>query len=392
MTGAMTSLTGASGEDFASILRSLGYRMEKRPRPKESRNARKNREVSESAPATAAEATSHRRRRRPLRGRAAEETAGGGRTADGRRAAETAEPLRRLRPKADPPVELTRLRLSRAQNPKMQSPGFRGGRPPDSAAAIEAEMGSAEPTPAAPAEPEMIEVWRPGRPPGERRARDGERRRRRRQRRACCRSACAQPPPWAKAPLLASGGASGSGARPKRHRKRNPTPGQRHASAGTSRASAASPTARTAGRWGSPRTSCRTVPDVARKSPTATQGRAFGSSRGRDRRAAIASATAAMTTGRRAPGARAPEPRDKAPDPNSPFAKLAGAQGAARGGQGAALSHRQIGPPAHRQMAMARARGAHALGCGGACRAPVMCASTASASTPRAARCGRATW
>jgi ATP-dependent RNA helicase SUPV3L1/SUV3 len=31
----MTSLTGASGEDFASILRSLGYRMERRPRPVE---------------------------------------------------------------------------------------------------------------------------------------------------------------------------------------------------------------------------------------------------------------------------------------------------------------------------------------------------------------------
>jgi ATP-dependent RNA helicase SUPV3L1/SUV3 len=30
VTGAMTSLTGASGEDFASILRSLGYRMERR--------------------------------------------------------------------------------------------------------------------------------------------------------------------------------------------------------------------------------------------------------------------------------------------------------------------------------------------------------------------------
>jgi ATP-dependent RNA helicase SUPV3L1/SUV3 len=33
VTGAMTSLTGASGEDFASILRSLGYRMDKRPKP-----------------------------------------------------------------------------------------------------------------------------------------------------------------------------------------------------------------------------------------------------------------------------------------------------------------------------------------------------------------------
>jgi ATP-dependent RNA helicase SUPV3L1/SUV3 len=35
VTGAMTSLTGASGEDFASILRSLGYRMERRPKPAE---------------------------------------------------------------------------------------------------------------------------------------------------------------------------------------------------------------------------------------------------------------------------------------------------------------------------------------------------------------------
>jgi len=33
VTGAMTSLTGASGEDFASILRALGYRVERRPKP-----------------------------------------------------------------------------------------------------------------------------------------------------------------------------------------------------------------------------------------------------------------------------------------------------------------------------------------------------------------------
>ena len=35
VTQAMTSLTGSSGEDFASILRALGYRMEKRPKPVE---------------------------------------------------------------------------------------------------------------------------------------------------------------------------------------------------------------------------------------------------------------------------------------------------------------------------------------------------------------------
>jgi ATP-dependent RNA helicase SUPV3L1/SUV3 len=35
VTVGMTSLVGCSGEDFASVLRALGYRMEKRPRPKE---------------------------------------------------------------------------------------------------------------------------------------------------------------------------------------------------------------------------------------------------------------------------------------------------------------------------------------------------------------------
>jgi ATP-dependent RNA helicase SUPV3L1/SUV3 len=45
----MTSLTGASGEDFASILRSLGYRMDRRPKPPEPPP------VAEAAPAAAAE-------------------------------------------------------------------------------------------------------------------------------------------------------------------------------------------------------------------------------------------------------------------------------------------------------------------------------------------------
>ncbi|HEY0223388.1 MAG TPA: helicase-related protein [Pseudolabrys sp.] len=39
VTGAMTSLTGASGEDFASILRSLGYRLDRRIKPPEAKTA-----------------------------------------------------------------------------------------------------------------------------------------------------------------------------------------------------------------------------------------------------------------------------------------------------------------------------------------------------------------
>ena len=50
----MTSLTGASGEDFASILRSLGYRMERRPKPAE---------PVEPAPAEAVDAAEPRSRR-----------------------------------------------------------------------------------------------------------------------------------------------------------------------------------------------------------------------------------------------------------------------------------------------------------------------------------------
>jgi ATP-dependent RNA helicase SUPV3L1/SUV3 len=56
VTGAMTSLTGASGDDFASILRSLGYRMDRKPKPVEPVAAAPATEpaaVSDGAPATA---------------------------------------------------------------------------------------------------------------------------------------------------------------------------------------------------------------------------------------------------------------------------------------------------------------------------------------------------
>jgi ATP-dependent RNA helicase SUPV3L1/SUV3 len=56
VTGAMTSLTGASGDDFASILRSLGYRMDRKPKPVEPAAAAPATEptaISDGAPATA---------------------------------------------------------------------------------------------------------------------------------------------------------------------------------------------------------------------------------------------------------------------------------------------------------------------------------------------------
>jgi ATP-dependent RNA helicase SUPV3L1/SUV3 len=51
VTGAMTSLTGASGEDFSSILRSLGYRLDRRPKPAEPAAP-----AAETAPAIGADA------------------------------------------------------------------------------------------------------------------------------------------------------------------------------------------------------------------------------------------------------------------------------------------------------------------------------------------------
>jgi len=58
VTGAMTSLTGASGEDFASILRSLGYRLDRRPKPAEPADVKPAEATGEGAtPATIMETT-----------------------------------------------------------------------------------------------------------------------------------------------------------------------------------------------------------------------------------------------------------------------------------------------------------------------------------------------
>jgi ATP-dependent RNA helicase SUPV3L1/SUV3 len=62
VTTAMTSLTGAAGEDFASILRALGYRMDTKPKPPETVEAAKpaqaaneNPEIAQATPETTAE-------------------------------------------------------------------------------------------------------------------------------------------------------------------------------------------------------------------------------------------------------------------------------------------------------------------------------------------------
>jgi ATP-dependent RNA helicase SUPV3L1/SUV3 len=125
VTVAMTSLAGCSGEDFASILKSLGYRLDRRPPLTETPKT--------DAPAAATEAT-------------------------------PAEP-----PAAETPIELG-LGGADAQT---DEPITNEAAPSEPVAEAAVEMPAAEQAAvagnAAPAEPTLIDVWRPGRMEGPRR-------------------------------------------------------------------------------------------------------------------------------------------------------------------------------------------------------------------------------
>ncbi|HEY1153215.1 MAG TPA: helicase-related protein, partial [Pseudolabrys sp.] len=153
VTTAMTSLTGAAGEDFASILRALGYRMDRKPKPQESvvepvvEAAATDVATTPSEPAAtdapgddaveAADAAVE------MDGVAAEETAAP--SVDGA-AAETGETG--AAPAADAPAETTAETTSET--------------PADLAVEAVAETAPEAAADAAPAaEAEMVEVWRP---------------------------------------------------------------------------------------------------------------------------------------------------------------------------------------------------------------------------------------
>ena len=189
VTSAMTSLAGCSGDDFASVLRALGYRMEKRPKP-----------LPEPAPAET-----------PAAEMAPVETAADAAAVEPSAAdAAPAELATAETPATEAPmtdagaVDVTPLVADAAPDaaPAVEPAG--AATPPEPivvtesaepvAAAAETEAApdvssvpsapidmSAEASApseltaeqaaaaAAPAEPEMIEVWRPGRPEGQRR-------------------------------------------------------------------------------------------------------------------------------------------------------------------------------------------------------------------------------
>jgi ATP-dependent RNA helicase SUPV3L1/SUV3 len=202
ITGSMTSLTGTSGEDFASILRSLGYRMEKRPKPPEPPAApigtpidadgrvepstalpagvapvaeTPDVEVAVEAPASAAPVAE---------GVAPVVPPPDTEEAEGAPAEATLDDVARAMAAMEAeisPALLPETPPTSASAPEQSSDGAIGSSAAaDTAAAPQEQttvpaaeaatsvMPEASAEQQAPAEPEMIEVWRPGRPPEER--------------------------------------------------------------------------------------------------------------------------------------------------------------------------------------------------------------------------------
>lgn len=183
-TVAMTSLAGCAGEDFASILRSLGYRLERRPAPVETPAATETSATETpvlEAPAIEAAANM-----------AAPDVPVGTDVAFD----QTVEPALEEAPAAievrealpvddgavsgevftdpvfDQTVEPAVEPVAEAAAPVIEAAPAE----PVTTDATVVDVAPAEAAPEAPAEPAMIEIWRPGRPPGQNRPAHGARR------------------------------------------------------------------------------------------------------------------------------------------------------------------------------------------------------------------------
>lgn len=163
VTQAMTSLTGSAGEDFASVLRALGYRMEKRaplpPRPAAPAAETPAAEASAETPATEAAAAPADAAIEAV----TVEDAPGMEEQHDEEAHE--EPALEASPEAPvtsedapgiaPPVEEAAAPAeAAAEIAPAEIAATEAAASPDAAAPVEAA--------ATPAEPELVEVWRPG--------------------------------------------------------------------------------------------------------------------------------------------------------------------------------------------------------------------------------------
>jgi ATP-dependent RNA helicase SUPV3L1/SUV3 len=228
VTVGMTSLVGSSGEDFASILRSLGYRMERRPKPPEPVVTAAAEVVAE--PSEAAAAPAENEQEQPA----------------GEAAAETADvaPME-MQPSAESaPVEPEAVA---EVAPVVDAAPVVEAQLADEAAAESADTGESVAEIATeavtPAEPELIEVWRPGRiEHRERRPHGRHRRDKNRDRTQGNQPAAASPSTGDAAPAEIAAAASAPdgtqqpaqpdqrqrGPRPPRHDRQGERQGERH--------------------------------------------------------------------------------------------------------------------------------------------------------------------
>ncbi len=159
VTGAMTSLTGASAEDFASILRSLGYRLDRKPKPPE--------------PAKPADAVPATEAAPPVEG-AADSAAAAGVAPTAEVAAIEPETIPTIEaPVTEPATEAPQVELAASEPPPAEiaaaaAPEVRPeGKSEETTSSAEYLAGGnleevdLQAAAVAAAEPEMIEVWRP---------------------------------------------------------------------------------------------------------------------------------------------------------------------------------------------------------------------------------------
>jgi ATP-dependent RNA helicase SUPV3L1/SUV3 len=172
VTQAMTSLTGSSGEDFGSILRALGYRMDRRPRPVETAGA----PPADAPPAEESAVEQALAAQDTTASSPADEPGAVAQPEPVEAATEVVEVVEvviepvELESQQDlaaeapvpdvtvPPAEVATEQAVTSE-PLGAEAGLDAAEPPPEAEATSAE----KPDTAATAEPDFIEVWRPGR-------------------------------------------------------------------------------------------------------------------------------------------------------------------------------------------------------------------------------------
>jgi ATP-dependent RNA helicase SUPV3L1/SUV3 len=169
VTQAMTSLTGSAGEDFASVLRALGYRMEKRaplpPKPVVAEAAIAETPTAEASAETSAETAVTET---PVEDTAIEAAAEPVTVEDAPGMEQHDEPAHEAEPalEASPETPVTSEDAPGIAPPVEEAPAEAAAEAaPAETAATEAAASADAAAPAeaaTPAEPELIEVWRPG--------------------------------------------------------------------------------------------------------------------------------------------------------------------------------------------------------------------------------------